>query len=288
MSILWKTRIRSVFFPNKRSGARWISSRDNLNPANERQRKSIERFRQTQEYSEQYTNLKNDPSGWLEKYSKAMGAIKPLNHIGDVPWTLDNLKMIIGRTKRNLEIKTQEFDHVRYMTLGYDIGAAHFVVYRRGAVKFYDKDWIRWTTEAKYSEVEGLPFSHIDGYTVEAIDLTNVDLYYEGLENLKLLNRLKHLNLAGNYLVNDWYLDVISNFNSLESLGLCNCPGVSHRGIATLYKLDNLKCLYLRNEKQKPSGEMNLALLNLLDYKPDLLVDIDPTHGLSLESNVSQ
>lgn len=290
MSIMWnscKSRTCLRIFANK-TGARWISSSDKLDPVNERQRMAVERFRRTREYSEQYTNLKEDlSSAWLVKYQKAMSAIKPLNHIGDTPWTLENLLNMAKRTKRSMEISSQRFDDVRYSMLGYDIGAAHFVVYRRGAIKFYGQDWIRWTTENKYSEVAGLPFRSMEGYTVEAIDMANVDLHYEGLENLKPLKRLKHLNLAGNKLVDDWYLDVISNFSSLESLDLCNCPGVSHRGLSVLYKLDNLKRLCLKRDKEEPSKEMKLAILNLLDFKPNLEIDIDPAQSLSLESEVN-
>lgn len=258
------------------STTRSYYSRD-VDPVTEKQRAAIERFRRSRDYTETYTNL-TPGDRWLKSYRQAMSAVKPLNFIKDTPWTLENMVAITKRVKRQMEIRNQGYDDIRYSVLGHDIGAAHFIVYRRGAVKFYGQEnWIRWTTESKYSEVPGLPFQKLDGYSVEAVDMSNVELHYEGLENFRALHRIKYLSLAGNKHVDDWFLDVISNFSFLETLDLRNCPGITHRGMAVLYKLDHLKSLLMKNEKQEPSDEMKLAVLNLLDFRPDLQVDIDPT-----------
>lgn len=98
---------------------------------------------------------------------------------------------------------------------------------------------------------------------------------------------MKHLAIDNNSLLDDWYLDVISNFWSLEHLSLRNCPRISHRGIANLHKLNNLRTLLIGNDKESPSKEMQLAVLNLLDYMPELYVDIDPTSRADTSAEAS-
>uniref|UniRef100_A0A8D8Y5C6 ATP synthase subunit s-like protein n=1 Tax=Cacopsylla melanoneura TaxID=428564 RepID=A0A8D8Y5C6_9HEMI len=249
------------------------------------QRRIIDQFRRSQGYNEAFTSLK--PNDKMTSFEKVMYNIKPLHFIKDTPWTVENIVHMMAEAKRKVEIQSQGYDELRFETLGYEVGAAHFVVYRKGAVKFYNQDeWIRWSTEAKYSEVAGLPYVNDKSYHIAAIDLDNVKLYYEGLKNFDNLKRLKYLSLENNPLLDDWYLDYISNFTSLEYLSIRNCPGVSHRGLGILYKLANLKTLLVGNDKNKASKEMQLAVLNLLEYNPDLHIDIDPANSKeSLASN---
>ncbi|KAI5695839.1 hypothetical protein M8J76_005829 [Diaphorina citri] len=255
--------------------ARAFSSKLDIDPVNEKQKKLIEDFRRSREYNEAYTRMQAKEG--KSRYQQMISAIRPMN-VFDTPFTLDNISVYLANTKRKMEIKSQSYNELRIEKLGHDIGAAHFVLFRRGAVKFYGMDkWLRWTTEKKYTDVEGLPGFYKEGYQIEAIDLGNVNVYYEGLKNLEPLKRMTFLSLENNPLVDDWYLDYLSNFPSLEYLNLKNCPLISHRGIAILHKLDRLQTLLLKNDKTTPSNEMKLAVLNLLEYNPGLSIDIDPS-----------
>ncbi|KAL1446925.1 hypothetical protein WDU94_010448 [Cyamophila willieti] len=244
-------------------------------PYSDEQRRNIDHFRRSRAYNEAFTSLKAEEG--TSTYQKFVQNIKPLHFIKDTPWTLENIVYTMANAKRKVEIQSQQYDDLRFETLGYEVGTAHFVVYRKGAVKFYNQEeWIRWTTEAKYSEVAGLPYVKDQSYHIAAIDMDNCRLHYEGLKNFDYLKRLKYLSLENNPLLDDWYLDYISNFTSLEYLSIKNCPGFSYRGLGILYKLSNLKTLLIGNDKKSASKEMQLAVLNLLEFKPDLRIDIDP------------
>lgn len=99
-----------------------------LDPVTEKQRNAIEEFRRSRQYSEKYSGLA--PKEEQSNFQKMIDSIKPLNFIKDTEWTIENLGHIMKNMKRSTEIQNQTFDPLRYEVLGYEIGAAHFVVYR--------------------------------------------------------------------------------------------------------------------------------------------------------------
>ena len=76
------------------------------------------------------------------------------------------------------------------MTLGYELGAAHFLVHRFGAVKFIGQEkWIVRDGE-KGSDYLSLPNLYDPKYVLEAIDASGTSLMYEGLQNMSQFNPL--------------------------------------------------------------------------------------------------
>ncbi|KAG0413326.1 hypothetical protein HPB47_009514 [Ixodes persulcatus] len=162
----------------------------------------------------------------------------------------------------------QGFYAERHGILGPDLAAASFLVFRGAAVKFHGKD--DWYRKAEDGSI-GLPQSYEDGWRVEAVDASEVELLYEGLDNLTNLEGLKALRLCGCPFVDDWFLDRLSQFkDSLEQLDLSGCPQITHRGLSALYRLRNLKTLTLRYLSHVE--HLQLVALMLEDAIPGLEV----------------
>ncbi|KAG0413343.1 hypothetical protein HPB47_009531 [Ixodes persulcatus] len=141
----------------------------------------------------------------------------------------------------------------RHGILGPDLAAASFLVFRGAAVKFHGKD--DWYRKAEDGSI-GLPQSYEDGWRVEAVDASEVELLYEGLDNLTNLEGLKALRLCGCPFVDDWFLDRLSQFkDSLEQLDLSGCPQITHRGLSALYRLRQVG-----NSQGQFGGKPDLAL----------------------------
>uniref|UniRef100_A0A023G1T3 ATP synthase subunit s-like protein n=1 Tax=Amblyomma parvum TaxID=251391 RepID=A0A023G1T3_AMBPA len=140
-------------------------------------------------------------------------------------------------------LASQKFFAERHGILGPDLAAASFLTFRGALVKFRGKDqWFRKTKDGG----TGLPVKYEPGWVLEAIDATNTELYYEGLDNLTCLEGLKSLRLAGNPNVDDWFLDRLSQFReTLEHLDLSGCPQITEHGLAALYRLRKLKTITL-------------------------------------------
>ncbi|XP_077522209.1 distal membrane arm assembly component 2 [Amblyomma americanum] len=146
------------------------------------------------------------------------------------------------REKKN-RLASQMFIAERHGILGPDLAAASFLLFRGALVKFRGKD--QWFKKTKDGDT-GLPVKHEPGWLLEAIDATNTELYYEGLNNLTCLEGLKSLKLAGNPNVDDWFLDRLSQFReTLEHLDLSGCPQITEHGLAALYRLRKLKTITL-------------------------------------------
>lgn len=67
-----------------------------------------------------------------------------------------------------------------------------------------------------------LPIKYDPNYELEAIKCDNLTLYYEGLDNIRRLKKLKYLSFCNVKLFDDWSLDRISGseFSSLETLDI--------------------------------------------------------------------
>jgi len=147
----------------------------------------------------------------------------------------------------------QQFNEERLMALGCDLAAAHFVVYRGGAVKFVGNDqWIR-DSKTKSDYDDDLPNQYDPNYAVEAIDLSNTKIVYEGLKNIENLMSLKWLSFANCVYFNDWCLDRVSgeHRNDLEYLDI-SFTRVTHRGLHALYRFHKLKTLKVDETNDDP------------------------------------
>ncbi|XP_066256030.1 distal membrane-arm assembly complex protein 2 [Euwallacea similis] len=169
------------------------------------------------------------------------------------------------------EIFLQQYIPERYNTLGPELACAHFIVYRGGAVKFHHEDkWIK-SDEGYYS----LPNKYKAGMYLEAIDCSGMQLRYEGLSNFRHLQKVEWLSLNGSTFIDDYCMDVICNIFSktLVYLDLRDCPNVTERGLGALYKMNNLKMLYLDDFLKDTKYELTCLLLEELNS--DLVIKSD-------------
>lgn len=174
--------------------------------------------------------------------------------------------------KKEKTLAMQHYLPARSQMLGSELAAAHFVVYRGGAVKFFGEDrWIKADSFGNYS----LP-DHYDGTKVlEAIDCSKMELYYEGLANMKNLKRLHWLSFQDCETIDDWCLDRISHLyrDSLIYLDLRECPNITFRGLGALYKMNKLKILQVDDIKLNRSFEMTCLMLQDLNPSLDIRMD---------------
>lgn len=168
------------------------------------------------------------------------------------------------KREANLRAASQRFFPERHGILGPDLAAASFLVFRGARVKFRGKDG--WHTKTEDDDT-GLPYKYEPGWVLEAIDATDTELYYEGLDNLTCLEGLKALRLCGNPNVDDWFLDRLSQFReTLEHLDLSGCPQITERGLSALYRLRKLKTLTLGHLTHVP--HLKLVALMLEEALP--------------------
>ncbi|VDM92322.1 unnamed protein product, partial [Litomosoides sigmodontis] len=157
----------------------------------------------------------------------------------------------------------------RLLFLGPDLAAAHFLVHRGAAVKFVaDNVWIKKDDEGKYA----LPGQKIPGLHIEAIDASDTELMFEGLENLVDLSHLRLLRLAGCCYADDWMMSRIGALfsKSLEMLDLSDCNRITARGLAGLRTLKKLR--YLRLEGMDHVKDIAKIALLLEESIPNLKV----------------
>lgn len=168
------------------------------------------------------------------------------------------------KREANLRAASQRFFPERHGILGPDLAAASFLVFRGARVKFHGK--VGWHTQTEDDDT-GLPCKYEPGWLLEAIDATDTELHYEGLDNLTCLEGLKVLRLCGNPNVDDWFLDRLSQFReTLEHLDLSGCPQITERGLSALYRLRKLKTLTLGHLTHIP--HLKLVALMLEEALP--------------------
>lgn len=172
-----------------------------------------------------------------------------------------------AKRKEKKEIMLQQYIPERNQMLGNELAAAHFIVHRRGSVKFFGQE--KWIKANDYGEYN-LPKHYQDNMFLQAIDCTDMELYYEGLVNLRDLQQVEWFSLNGCQKLDDWALDRISNLfsNSLLYLDIRNMPLITFRGLGAFYKMDKLKILYVDDVFY--SREFEMTCLMLQEINPDL------------------
>ncbi len=95
-------------------------------------------------------------------------------------------------------------------------------------------------------------------YKLQEINCDNMELYYEGLENIRRLKSLKRISFRNIKTFDDWCLDRFSGseFPSLEVLDLSG-TSITERGLCALYRLPSLKVLIVDNPKISISFELH-------------------------------
>lgn len=163
--------------------------------------------------------------------------------------------------KRNIQREKfmQQFIPERHQILGNDLASAHFLVHRGGSIRFCrDDKWIKRDADGEYS----LPSKFVKNMFVEAIKCDDMELYYEGLENIRRLKYLKYLSFRNVKQFDDWCLDRVSGseFESLETLDLTG-TNITDKGLHCLYRVPSLKYLIVDNPKRNKSWELTVSML---------------------------
>lgn len=178
------------------------------------------------------------------------------------------------RKKEYREMMLQSYLPDRNRTLGNELAAAHFIVHRGGAVKFYHED--KWVKANKYQEYT-LPKYYQEDKVLQAIDCTDMNLFYEGLANLRDLKHVEWLRFSGVERLDDWFLDRISNMfsHSLIYLDLRHCPNYTERGLGALHRMEKLKILCIDDMLMTESFEMTCLMLQEVNPHLDIKIGDD-------------
>lgn len=184
-------------------------------------------------------------------------------------FSIQGIKNSLASYKIKKERFLQQYIPERHEILGSDLAAAHFIIYRGGKVKFVGHQ--EWSVPSeKDPDTIFLPKYYDPSYEIEKIDCSNMKLYYEGLENIRRLTKLKNFSLKNVKLFDDWGLDRVSGseFISLETLDISG-TSVTANGLSALYRMSQLKKLIINQEPEDNLG-WHLTISMVMDILPNL------------------
>lgn len=184
-----------------------------------------------------------------------------------------NLQQFWRKKKLEKKVYEQKFDYNRLYILGSELGAAHFTVFRGGAVKFHNhSSWIRDDKTKNREYDDNLPNSYDSNYILEAIDFSDTEIVYEGLKNIENLKMCKWLSFTFCPYFDNWCLDRISGEfgEKLEYLDI-SYTDVSHHGLSVLYRCKNLKTLKVHGISD--NSEFVLTCQKLQQAFPELTIE---------------
>ncbi|XP_014211842.1 distal membrane-arm assembly complex protein 2 [Copidosoma floridanum] len=188
----------------------------------------------------------------------------------DIEFSTRGIKKFLQNKSVESMINAQSYkeDNVKFM--GSDIAAAQFVLLHDGKVKFkHSEKWMG----ASRRDFELLPSVFDPNYIITQIDLSDVEIFYEGLENFKNCPRIKTAIFQRSPLFDEWFADRISHlFPSLEYLDLTDCPKVNERALEAFYRFSTLKTLIVTNNNKSSAFELSCMMLE--DVVPGLTVKI--------------
>lgn len=134
-----------------------------------------------------------------------------------------------------------------------------------------------------------LPKVYDSNYMIDAIKADNMDIYYEGLENIRRLNHLKYFSLRDVKQFDDWCMDRLCGhqYDRIEILdvsGTC----ITANALAAVPKLRSLKAIVM--DLYDRSIEFQLACSLLEEVMPQLKIlnsaDVhDDVHESELKKN---
>ncbi|XP_012280170.1 distal membrane-arm assembly complex protein 2 [Orussus abietinus] len=181
------------------------------------------------------------------------------------PLPLEVIRWCEKKVKESIKVD-QRFRPERHGSLGSDLAAAYFIVYRGGRVKFDEHS--EWTKLDKDDECN-MPNKFNPNYILKAIDLSGMNIIYEGLDNLRNLTKVTWASFRNCPNFDDWCLDKITgNFPQLEYLDISSCPKITERGLESIYKITDLKTLIVTN--YYGSQAFDITCLMLQDCIPTL------------------
>ena len=235
--------------------------------------------------SEAKPDLKNDPTAWRKPWSKREGewysgfnlfAPEQGNSVdvirliqSKIDLRPEAIRKWWKRFKYDAAILDMRYIPERHEILGSDLAAAHFMVHRGALVKF--KGFSVWIK--RVGDDYNLPNVYDPNFVIEAIDIGNMKLFYDGFQNLTNLKYLKWFSFNNSEEIDDWCIDRLSGQfqDTLEYLDLSNCRHVTHRGIAALYRMSKLRTLKVHGISD--SEEFQLTCLLLEELLPQLKIE---------------
>lgn len=123
-----------------------------------------------------------------------------------------------------------------------------------------------------------LPSRFDPNWVIQDIICQNVQLFYEGLQNMRRLFGLKTLSFKNVKNFDDWYLDRVAG-NEYDNLEVLDISGtdVTAYGLTAIPKIPSLRLLILSDIKRSVVFELTLILLQ--DQMPHLEIReaIEPT-----------
>ena len=173
--------------------------------------------------------------------------------------------------KVQLRKKLQKHRYERNQALGPDLASAKFVIMSGGRVKFTNQN--DWIDNSNTIEIANFPKEYQPDFVLEGLDLRGYPLEYENFYVISHLHYLKWLILRGCTTINDWSIDKIAGeYPTLEYLDISECKNVTERGLEALYKMPNLKQLFVTDFYN--SAAFELTCLMLEDVNPHLKCEI--------------
>ncbi|XP_041352812.1 distal membrane-arm assembly complex protein 2-like [Gigantopelta aegis] len=176
--------------------------------------------------------------------------------------SLPAIRQKLRVTSFQLDREDQKYRPERHKILGPDLATAHFIVKRKGAVKFVGHDsWFRLNKAGRYN----LPNRRVDGMELEAVDASGTKLMSAGFENFVDLENLRYLNVSNCVNMDDWCLACFHQFaDTLEFLDISDCPQITERGIACLHHLKHLQALKMKNLPKVENPQLVILMLEEL------------------------
>lgn len=120
------------------------------------------------------------------------------------------------------------------------------------------KEWVKKKDDDTYD----LPRLYDPEYLIDAIKCDNMELFYEGLENVRRLTHLKYISLRSVKTFDDWCMDRLcgNEFERLEILDVTD-TSITANGLVAVPKLRSLKAIVLNKSKRSVEFELSCSLL---------------------------
>lgn len=213
------------------------------------------------------------------KSSNFFRLIEPFTSTTDIlkflqtPFDFRKTKINSWLTKKRYlrDTERQAYSRERQEALGDEISVGHVVLPLGGAIRYKGKPWMKY--DLKGDDFTELPETFEEGWLLEAIDVSNCDIRFEGFENFRNLNNVNTLTAQKCPYLDDWCLDLICcELLGLENLDLTGCLNLTPRGLVALTRLPNLHSLNLSDIPAFDSHEGQLMCLLLQDVNERLSI----------------
>lgn len=108
-------------------------------------------------------------------------------------------------------------------------------------------------------------------FLIDAIKCDGMDLYYEGLENVRRLNHLVYFSIRNVKMFDDWYMDRLcgNQFDRIEILDVSG-TSITANALYAVPKLRSLKAIVMDTKDR--SIEFQLACSLLEEVMPNLKI----------------